>query len=157
MTAATVYIALGSNLGARAQTLQAAVEVLGRTLRISALSHWLENPAVGGPAGQPPFLNGVLCARTALSARQVLQLCLQTESALGRDRGPAAVRWGARVLDLDVLFYDQAIIHQSPDLILPHPRAAQRRFVLQPLCEIAPGFIHPQLRQTMQTLLSRLD
>lgn len=156
MSLAMVCIALGANLGARAQTLRAAVDLLGQTLRVTAMSHWIETPAVGGPAQQPPFLNGVLLAQTSLSAHDVLHLCLQTELALGRDRSPDAVRWGPRAIDLDLLLYDQLVVDYTPDLLLPHPRMHQRRFVLQPLCEIAPELRHPTLGMTIRELSAAL-
>lgn len=151
-----VFIALGSNLGDRAENLRRAVMLLGGMLHVEAVSDWFETKPVGGPAGQGAYLNGALHATTTGSARTILQFCLEVELQLGRDRSATAQRWGARTLDLDLLFFDDAVIYEPPGLIVPHPRLSERRFVLEPLCQIAPHWQHPELGRSVSELLHAL-
>ncbi|HTW94075.1 MAG TPA: 2-amino-4-hydroxy-6-hydroxymethyldihydropteridine diphosphokinase [Tepidisphaeraceae bacterium] len=148
------YVALGSNLGDRAATIAAAVELLRQTpgIEIKKLSALLENPAVGGPPDSPPFLNAVAEIDTTLSAADLLGRLLSIEAELGRQRHQ---RWAPRNIDLDLILYGREII-ESPGLTVPHPRMHERRFVLQPLAEIAPLAVHPQLKKTAADLLRYL-
>lgn len=124
-------LALGSNLGPRAQTLAFALHALAPIHRCSQV---FETAPVGGPDGQGPFYNLVAVVHTALSPLQLLSRCQAIEAQAGRTR---SVHWGARTLDIDLLFYgDQRI--DSVELIVPHPRLHERRFVLHPLFEVAP-------------------
>jgi len=157
MTHATVvkaYIALGANLGDRARNLRDALALIsaspGSTL--TAVSSFLENPAVGGPPDSPAFLNAVAEIETSLSAHEVLSRLLQIERALGRERRE---KWGPRTIDLDLLLYGNDVI-SADDLVIPHPRLHERRFVLQPLAEIAPDLIVPGLNRTVRELLRSL-
>lgn len=136
------YIGLGSNLGDRRASLDAAIEALdwGDT-RVVARSSVYETDPVGGPEGQPPFLNQVIAVETALDARGLFERCQAVEVALGRER-EGAVRWGPRSIDLDVLVFDGEVV-QEDDLEIPHPRLAERAFVLVPLSEIAPDLDVP--------------
>lgn len=136
------YIGLGSNLGDRRASLDAAIEALdwGDT-RVVARSSVYETDPVGGPEGQPPFLNQVIAVETALDARGLFERCQAVEVALGRER-EGAVRWGPRLIDLDVLVFDGEVV-QEDDLEIPHPRLAERAFVLVPLSEIAPDLDVP--------------
>lgn len=150
----TAYIALGANLGDRAASLRDAVARLSATpgVAVTRLSSFLENPAVGGPADSPPFLNAAAEVQTSLSASGLLDRLLQIERDMGRER---IKKWGPRVIDLDlVLFGDQVI--DAPTLKVPHPLMHARDFVLRPLAEIAPHAVHPVLRMTIGDLLSRL-
>lgn len=155
MTArATAYIALGANLGDRARTIELALDRLRahpgiEVRRVSAL---LENPAVGGPPDAPPFLNGVAEVSTTLGPRELLNALLEIERQLGRERHR---KWDPRTIDLDLLTYGDQIIDE-PDLTVPHPRMHERRFVLEPLAEIAPAGVHPRLRRTFGELLADL-
>jgi 2-amino-4-hydroxy-6-hydroxymethyldihydropteridine diphosphokinase len=149
------YIAFGANLGDRRRNLAAALDYLRgvpgvRVLRVSSL---LENPAVGGPAVSPPFLNGVVEIETSLPARGLLQTLLRIERELGRVRHE---KWEPRIIDLDLLVYGQQVLSE-PDLIVPHPRMHERRFVLQPLAEIAPDLCHPVLGKTISHLLAEIS
>jgi 2-amino-4-hydroxy-6-hydroxymethyldihydropteridine diphosphokinase len=130
-------IALGSNLGDRREHLEAAVARLSTDpdLHVLVVSDWYETPPVGGPGGQGDYLNGVLELETQLSARDLLARLQAVEDAGGRDR--SVPRWGPRTLDLDLIAYGQERIDE-PDLVGPHPRAAERVFVLRPLAQIDP-------------------
>jgi 2-amino-4-hydroxy-6-hydroxymethyldihydropteridine diphosphokinase len=146
----TVFLGLGSNLGDRLGNLVAGLGRLGPAgLTVEAVSSVWETEPVGGPP-QPPFLNGVARLRTRLSPRAVLAAAQAAEAAAGRRR---TLRNGPRLLDLDILLFDDAVIAE-PDLTVPHPRLAERRFVLAPLAELAPEVVHPVLRRSLRTLLA---
>jgi dihydroneopterin aldolase / 2-amino-4-hydroxy-6-hydroxymethyldihydropteridine diphosphokinase len=137
---ATAIIGLGANLGDRAQTLRLACDELRAAAGVTdvACSSMLETDPIGGPE-QPNYLNAVARLRTTLTPPQLLALCLAIEANHGRQR---TVRWGARTLDLDLINYrpDQGpdAICDLPGLTLPHPRAAERAFVLGPWAELEP-------------------
>ena len=151
---ATAFIALGSNLGNREKHLAEAVDQL-RNLpdtKIITVSTWYETAPVGGPP-QGLFLNGVVQLQTPLTPHPLFSHLQKIEQDLGR---PAEhPRWEARVIDLDLLSYDN-LVYQSPELIIPHPRLHERRFVLEPLAEIAPTWKHPQMGQSAAELLREL-
>lgn len=151
------YIALGSNLAFAGRdpsgTIQAAIEALESLGDLVAQSSFYETAPVGF-RDQPAFVNAVVSLETGLSAELLLGQLLDLERRFGRDRS-AAILNGPRTLDLDLLMLDQQVL-ASDRLTLPHPRLAERRFVLQPLAEIAPGVRHPILQDTMQQLLQRL-
>ena len=147
------YIALGSNLGDRAETLSAASDRVGRLGRVTARSSLYETEPVGH-RGQPAFLNAVLALETNLEPLPLLHALLAIERELGRDRSKG-VRNGPRTLDLDLLLMGDTIV-AGEELMLPHPALAQRRFVLAPLAEIVPQLRHPQSDQTMAELLAQL-
>lgn len=154
MTEAT--IALGSNLGDRRATVALAlkaIEVLPGS-RILAQSTLIETEPVG-PVQQGMYLNGVVRIETVLDARTLLTALLAIESDLGRDRS-SAQRWGPRTLDLDLLLFGNAQIDE-PGLCVPHPRLTQRRFVLEPLAEIAPDLDVPGTGRTVRELLQELN
>jgi 2-amino-4-hydroxy-6-hydroxymethyldihydropteridine diphosphokinase len=134
------FLGLGSNLGDRLTNLQAAVDALQTEpgLRVTASSRVWETAPVGGPP-QPDYLNAVIRVETDLSARDLLDAARRVEARLGRVRRE---RWGARSLDVDVLLYDEEQIDE-PELSVPHPRIAQRAFVLLPLLELEPDPILP--------------
>lgn len=145
----TAHISLGSNLGDRAANIARALQQLANertaVLRVSRL---IENPAVGMPAGSPPFLNGAAELATELSPRQLLERLFTVEHALGRTRGEG---WQPRTIDLDLLLYNSQIVCER-GLVVPHPHLHRRDFVLKPLAEIAPEVVHPILRKTIDEL-----
>jgi 2-amino-4-hydroxy-6-hydroxymethyldihydropteridine diphosphokinase len=151
---AEAYIAMGSNVGDRELNLLRAVAEIGKLpeSRVTGLSPFYETSPVGN-VKQDVFYNAVLRLGTRLDARSLLGLLLQIEADIfNRVR---TIRHGPRRMDLDLLLYGDEIINEN-DLIVPHPRLAERRFVLQPLCDIAPHFLHPLSGHTMAELLSKL-
>lgn len=149
----TAYVALGANLGDRAAAIRSAVTRLDATpgIRVTKRSLLLENPAVGGPEDAPPFLNAVVEIETTLAPHDLLARLLEIEKSLGRDRRE---KWEPRIIDLDLILYGNEVI-DSPVLRVPHPLMHERRFVLEPLAEIAPDVVHPVLRKTALALLTR--
>ncbi len=129
-------LALGSNLGDRYETLQAAIDTLvdAPGIKVVAVSPVYETAPVGGPPGQDRYLNAVVLVHSALSARMLLERCLAVEQAHGRRRGE---RWGPRTLDIDLITYDDEI-SADPAVTLPHPRAHERSFVLVPWLAVEP-------------------
>jgi 2-amino-4-hydroxy-6-hydroxymethyldihydropteridine diphosphokinase len=137
------YLGLGSNEGDRAANLSAAVEGLDRRgIRIVSRSAVYETAPAGGPE-QPDYLNQVVAAETAFAPRELLGVCHEIEADLGRDR-TRETRWGPRPIDLDILAIEGVRVNE-PDLVVPHPRVAERAFVLVPLAEIAPDLELPGL------------
>lgn len=148
-------VALGANLGDRELTLTQAVARLRAHRQITSLrpSTWHETAPVGGRAGQAPFLNAALAFETSLSAGQLHAVLAEIERELGRTRGE---RWDPRPIDLDLLLYGNERI-TTPTLVVPHPRMAFRRFVLEPAVEVAADMIHPSIGWSVRQLLEHLD
>lgn len=146
-------IALGSNLGNSRQTLEAALAALGQLpgIAVEGRSAWYQTAAVGPP--QPDYLNGCALLRVSLTPEDLLAALLQTEAQFGRIRRE---RWGPRVLDLDLLLFDELILDR-PTLQIPHPRMVERAFVLVPLAEVAPNWIEPISQKTIATLVQAVD
>jgi 2-amino-4-hydroxy-6-hydroxymethyldihydropteridine diphosphokinase len=146
----TVYFSLGSNIGDREQNLRAALELLdSRGVRIVRASPVYETEPVGY-SPQRWFLNLAVEGETDLFPMQLLARIGKIERELGRVRG---IPNGPRTIDIDILFYGRAIVH-SEKLEIPHPRLAERRFVLAPLADLAPDLRHPVTRKTVGEMLA---
>ena len=149
-------IGLGSNLQDRRANLDRALKQIELTPGITLLkvSQYHTTAPVGGPVGQPYFLNAAALLGTSLDARRLLSALLDIEHALGRDRH-RELRHGPRIIDLDILLYGSAIINE-PGLRIPHPHLHERIFALAPLVEVAPDMLHPELHLTIEHLLASL-
>jgi 2-amino-4-hydroxy-6-hydroxymethyldihydropteridine diphosphokinase len=154
----TAYIALGSNLpssaGSPRQTLDAAIARLGELGKVIAQSSYYATEPVGY-ADQPEFLNAAIALETTLQPQTLLDRLLEIERDFGRDRSHGIPN-GPRTLDLDLILFGNRKI-STPTLELPHPRIAQRSFVLLPMAEIVPDLIHPLLQKSMKQLLQDLS
>ncbi|MHC2069582.1 2-amino-4-hydroxy-6-hydroxymethyldihydropteridine diphosphokinase [Bremerella sp. T1] len=150
-----ILIALGANLGDRGETLQQAIEQLAAMpeLTLLAQSELLVTKPVGGPSGQPDFLNSAAKFSTELTPEEVHQRLIDVEQNHGRVR---VQRWGARKLDLDLLLYDEQLINTA-QLTVPHPRMSFRRFVMQPAAEVAAEMRHPDLNTTIGEIWQHLS
>jgi 2-amino-4-hydroxy-6-hydroxymethyldihydropteridine diphosphokinase len=147
----TVYLSLGSNLGDRVRNLQAAMEGLRSLGEVAAVSSFYETEPVGN-FHQPWFLNCAVMLRTEKMPRQLLAAVMAIEQALGRKR---LVAKGPRTIDIDILLFGRFVV-DVPSLTIPHPAMHQRRFVLEPLAEIAATVRHPVFRRTIHELLENL-
>lgn len=148
---ATIYLALGSNVGVGDQQFDDTIALLCEHLTNIRQAKRYTSKAVGF-IDQPDFLNTVIEARTTLSPKDLLLFTQATEQAIGRIK---RFRWGPREIDIDIIFYDDAVIDE-PNLMLPHPRFAEREFVLKPLCDLNPDIIDPISHKTVQKLYSHL-
>jgi len=147
-----VYIALGTNLGDRRANLRGALARFAPQVVVGAESHIYET-APWGYADQPAFLNMVVEAETSLEPDALLAFLKQIEQEMGRE---ATFRNGPRLIDLDILFYDDLVL-DSPPLVIPHPRLHERAFVLVPLADVAPDSLHPVLGETVLGLLMKIE
>jgi 2-amino-4-hydroxy-6-hydroxymethyldihydropteridine diphosphokinase len=146
-------LSLGSNMGDRHHHLERAIRELDKhNCRILKHSSVYETAAWGNEK-QGNYYNEVLEIETKLSAQQLMQLILQIEQSMGRVRKE---KWEPRIIDIDILFFNDEIIH-SANLSIPHPHLQERRFVLIPLNEILPELIHPILKKTISVLLNELN
>jgi 2-amino-4-hydroxy-6-hydroxymethyldihydropteridine diphosphokinase len=149
----TAAVALGSNLGDRAAHLHHAIGRLRHLLTDLRISSFYDTVPVGAPGPQPLFLNAAAVGQSAVSARELLDALLAIENERGRVRPYANA---ARSLDLDLILYGDAVI-DAPALVVPHPRFRERRFVLEPLNEIAADLIDPVTGRTVADLLDGLS
>lgn len=138
-----VLLSLGSNLGDREGNLREALRLLQRGLETDAVSSFYETDPVGY-RDQPAFVNAVCLGQTALAPEELLSLARSVEAQMGRE--PSFPN-GPRLIDIDILAYGTAVL-DTPDLTIPHPRMAERAFILVPLAEMAPGWRHPTLGKT---------
>ena len=152
---AIVYLGVGSNLGDRAANIEKALMLLKEheEIKVLAVSSFIETDPVGGEA-QGKFLNGAIQIDTDLMPLDLLAQLKMIERRLGRVKSEEIN--APRTLDLDILFYDDVVIVQGKSLAIPHPRLAERSFVLKPLLEIAPDLLHPRLNKTIKALYEAL-
>ena len=144
-----IYLLTGGNMGNRLHNMELAAGMIERTGGSIVKKSSVYETAAWGFTEQPAFLNQVFCITSDLKAEELLHRLLNIEQGLGRKR---LQKMGPRVIDIDILFYGSQII-STPDLIIPHPRITERRFVLTPLNEIAPDFVHPVLHKRITELL----
>ena len=149
----TVAIALGSNLGDRRAHLDYSASRLGSTLSHIRVSSYFETDPVDVPGQQPRFVNAAVTGEATLSARELLDALLTIERERGRER---PVLGAARTLDLDLVLFGDQILNE-PGLVVPHPRFRDRRFVLEPLAQIAPDMVDPVTEKTVGELLKLLN
>jgi 2-amino-4-hydroxy-6-hydroxymethyldihydropteridine diphosphokinase len=147
-----VFIALGTNLGDRPANLETALQALEPKVQIVARSPVYQTPP-WGYQDQPDFLNQVVEGRTDLSPQELLVFLKQVESSMGRVK---TVQDGPRIIDLDILFYDNRVL-ETPNLTIPHPRMEGRGFVLVPLADLAPDLLHPVFGLSVREMLSEAD
>lgn len=149
----TVFLLLGGNIGDREEIIRSAIGMLNITAgTVEQVSSWYETEP-WGMLDAKSFLNIAVKMTTGLSAFQFLQVLLKIEEQLGRTRNPLTTEYESRPIDIDILFWGSEII-QTDQLTIPHPQLQFRKFVLAPLCEIAPEFNHPVFQKTMITLLN---
>ena len=148
----TVYLALGTNLGDRLSNLEKAITAMPPDILPLECSPVYETPP-WGYTDQPAFLNQVIEAETDLAPQSLLVTLKDLETSLGRK---PTFKYGPRVIDLDILFYNQVVL-ETAALTIPHPRMAERAFVLVPLADLAPNLRHPSLQKTVRELLAAID
>ncbi|RBQ02980.1 2-amino-4-hydroxy-6-hydroxymethyldihydropteridine diphosphokinase [Pedobacter miscanthi] len=145
----TAYLLLGGNLGDREGNLEKAIELLDqKTGRVISVSSLYET-AAWGKTDQPAFLNQAVALQTNLSALEVLEHALNIEQELGRIRKD---KWGERLIDIDLILFGNEVINIPDKLQVPHPHMQNRKFVMEPLAEIAPDVVHPVLGETILTI-----
>jgi len=148
---AIAYLGLGSNLGNRQRNLAQALELMSKKVEVQRISSIYETEPVGYEQ-QPLFLNLVCRVSTMLLPEELLGFLKEIENSLGRK---SSFRNAPRPIDIDILFYDDVVM-ESRELTIPHPRLAERAFVLMPLAEVASGLVHPAKRKTVEQLLQEL-
>jgi 2-amino-4-hydroxy-6-hydroxymethyldihydropteridine diphosphokinase len=150
----TVYLLLGSNMGARVELITKAIEKINMKIgQVVEKSSFYET-AAWGKLDQPSFINIAIALQTILKPLDVLQSALDIETELGRIRED---KWGARYIDIDIIFFGNDIVNVSNQLTIPHPEMHKRKFVLEPIVEIKPHLLHPVFKKTVSNLLSELQ
>ena len=152
---ARVCLSLGSNLGPRETYLRKALQALDKELGSLVKCSSFYETLPWGFSSDSLFLNAAACLDTLLSPEEVLAVTQQIEKSLGRKEKSRQGQYADRCIDIDILLYDDRVI-ETPDMILPHPHMAERMFVLEPLAEIMPHMLHPQLRKTILQLKEEL-
>ena len=150
------FILLGSNMGNREELLNDAIGLIEQRCGKLVVKSSLYESEPWGFNADIYFLNQAIAIESALSQHDLLKELLSIEAELGRKRDENSVGYESRPIDLDIIYYDD-IINNDVDLVLPHPRLHLRRFVLVPLCEIAPDFVHPILQETNSALLEKCE
>jgi 2-amino-4-hydroxy-6-hydroxymethyldihydropteridine diphosphokinase len=144
-----VFLLIGGNMGDRLQNLHQAIALLSATCGQVIQQSVVYETAAWGKTDQPAFLNQALLLTTALTPHELITTILSVEEKMGRLR---MEKNGPRVIDIDIIFYNELVMHE-PHLTIPHPQLQNRRFVLVPLYEIAPQFVHPVFHKTIAQLL----
>ena len=152
---ARVCLSLGSNLGPRETYLRKALQALDKELGSLVKCSSFYETLPWGFSSDSLFLNAAACFDTLLSPEEVLAVTQQIEKSLGRKEKSRQGQYADRCIDIDILLYDDRVI-ETPNMILPHPHMAERMFVLEPLAEIMPHMLHPQLRKTILQLKEEL-
>jgi 2-amino-4-hydroxy-6-hydroxymethyldihydropteridine diphosphokinase len=150
----TAYLLLGGNLGNREANLKKAIELLNDKIGKVIATSSLYETAAWGKTDQPAFLNQAVAVQTILSALEVLDLALSIELVLGRVRKD---KWGERLIDIDLVLFGDQIIDIPDKLQVPHPHMQYRKFVMEPLAEIAPEVVHPVLRKTILSICRNMN
>lgn len=148
-----VYLLLGSNLGEREQLINNAIKQIALEIGEVFIKSSVYETAAWGNENQPSFLNIALGVNTKLTPVEVLNKALEIELQLGRVRHE---KWGSRLIDIDLIFYDDIVVDMGGELQIPHPQMQYRKFVLEPLAQIAPDYVHPVLKITIREVLERL-
>ena len=144
-----VYLQLGSNIGDRFNNIDQSIKIIAERIGNVIEKSLVYESAPWGVENQRNFLNQVICVKSSFDPYTILDLVLQIEKDMGRIR---IEKWGERIIDIDILFIEDFII-ESENLCIPHEFIPKRKFVLQPMCEIAPDLIHPKLNKTISQLL----
>jgi len=147
------YLLLGTNLGDRMQNLTTAIAFIAKEIGHVFAKSSVYETAAWGKTDQPGFLNQAIAVKSDLAPMQLLKVLLAIEQKMGRVR---LERWGERLIDIDIIFYEDIIVQDNDDLHLPHPEMHKRRFVLAPLNEIAADFIHPIFKEKISSILTNL-
>jgi len=148
------YLLLGSNLGDRELYLTDAIKLIEQRVGVVFIKSAIYETEAWGKTDQPRFLNLALGVQTALSAIDLLHTVLKIEEQLGRVRHE---KWGSRLIDIDVILYNDEVIDIGDELKIPHPEMQNRKFVMQPLAEIAPNEMHPILKKSVSEILKNLN
>ncbi|HBQ37410.1 MAG: 2-amino-4-hydroxy-6-hydroxymethyldihydropteridine diphosphokinase [Omnitrophica WOR_2 bacterium RIFCSPLOWO2_02_FULL_63_16] len=150
---ARVFLGIGTNEGDRLENISRATQILAASgaARLIQMATIAETPPLGPP--QRDYLNTVVEVETTLPPQELLECVKRLEQQLGR--APSSQRWGPRIIDVDILLYEDRIVEEER-LTIPHPQLHQRRFVLEPLAQLAPDLVHPVLKRTVQELLEEL-
>ncbi len=153
---AEVHLLLGSNLGDRQKNLQMACDYLNQIGTVRGVSQvYITQP--WGFESNDIFFNQAVLLETKYFPTELLKKTQYIENIMGREGVEVAERYTSRLIDIDIIFYENLVINEGPELVIPHPRMAQRRFVLEPLCQLSPNKLHPLHNKTSRELLTECE